>query len=140
MKWLLISCLIVSGGIGCGSSVSTMDIDCPRLAVIHGADAPPPTTDEHVIDKNTTEKMLLHREAPNYPELARRAGLSGNVQLYILIGEDGTVLKSVVKKSEAEIFNEPSLQVVKKLRFKVPSCNGTPVSVWAVLEVRYRVL
>jgi protein TonB len=93
-----------------------------------------------MIDTDTAEKMLLHKEFPRYPELAKRAGLEGTVLIRLWIGKDGTVKQVSIVKSDAEIFNEPSLEAAKRLLFRAASCNGIAISVWATIPMRFRLV
>lgn len=126
--------------IGCSTSMLLNEIDCSRFprSVHHGESTPP--GENEMIDTDTAEKMLMHKEFPTYPELAKRAGLEGTVRIKLWIGKDGAVKQAFIVKSDAQIFNEPSLEAAKKLIFRPASCNGIAISVWATIPMRFRLV
>ncbi len=84
---------------------------------------------------------MIHRKVlPKYPELAIRAGLEGTVWVKLWIGRDGIVKQALIVKSDAEILNDASLDAARRLLFKVPSCGGESVSVWATIPIKYKLL
>lgn len=125
---------------GCGSSLPLTEVDCSRFpdAANHSDSVPP---EENVtIDSDVAEKMLLHKVYPKYPELAVRAGLEGKVMLKLWVGRSGVVRSATVVKSDAEIFSEPSLDAARKLVFSPATCNGTPISFWTTLPIRFKLV
>ena len=127
---------LLSGG--CVSSIPLTEIDCSRFpeAIDHNDSFPP---DKSVtIDSAEAERMLIHKEYPQYPELAIRAGLEGTVVVRLWIGRDGSVRKAFILKSSAEIFNEPTLKAAEKLLFRPAACDGTAISVWATMPIRFK--
>jgi TonB family protein len=125
--------------VGC-TSLPITEIDCSRFPQAVHRDGSTPPEESEMIDTDTAEKMLLHKEFPRYPELAKRAGLEGTVLIRLWIGKDGTVKQASMVKSDAEIFNGPSLEAAKKLTFKPAACNGTTVSIWATIPIRFKLV
>ncbi len=81
---------------------------------------PPPQSDEVEVYEFTavTEKpILIHKEVPQYPELAKKAGIQGTVVITVTINEKGNVEKAVVLKSIPMLEIE-ALNAAKKCRFK----------------------
>ncbi|MBI5472428.1 MAG: energy transducer TonB [Ignavibacteriae bacterium] len=84
--------------------------------------------------------MILRKVLPKYPELAIRAGLEGTVWVKLWIGRDGIVKQALVVKSDAEIFDDASLDAARRLVFTAPLCMGKAVSVWATIPIKYKLL
>ena len=75
---------------------------------------------------------------PEYPEIARRAGVEGTVWVKILVDKEGKAKKAVVMKSDAEIFNEPAINAAKQWVFTPAMMNNGPVAVWAAVPFRFK--
>lgn len=74
---------------------------------------------------------------PKYPEMAIRAGIEGTVLMKLLVGKDGKVLKAVVVKSEAEVFNEATMEAARKFVFTPAYTQKGPVKVWFEIPFRF---
>jgi len=71
---------------------------------------------------------LVHSVQPDYPEIARRAGVEGTVVLHITVGMDGTVEEArVVRSTTMGIFDEPACEAVRKWRYEPARVDGRPV-------------
>jgi len=95
-------------------------------------DAPPP--DFVPYEKEPTPVRTLK---PEYPELARRAGLEGTVLVKIWVNKEGKPKKALVVKSDAEIFNQPSTDAAMKFVFTPALMNNGPVAVWVIIPFRF---
>jgi len=85
------------------------------------------------------EPAIVKRVEPRYPEEALRAGLEGTVYVKMWVDKEGKVRKVVVLKSDAEIFNQPSLDAAMHWVYTpalIP--KGGPVSVWVVVPFKFR--
>ncbi|TAK61963.1 MAG: energy transducer TonB [Bacteroidetes bacterium] len=74
---------------------------------------------------------------PEYPDIAKRAGVQGTVWVKCLVDKEGKVKKAVVMKSDAEIFNEPATQAALQWVFTPAIMNNGPVAVWAAIPFRF---
>jgi protein TonB len=74
---------------------------------------------------------------PEYPEIAKRAGVEGTVWVKIWVDKEGKPRKAVVLKSDAEIFNEPATQAAMQFLFTPAMMNNGPVSVWVTIPFRF---
>lgn len=75
---------------------------------------------------------------PEYPEIARRAGVEGTVWVKILVDKEGKAKKAVVMKTDNEIFNESAIEAAKKWVFTPAMMNNGPVAVWAAVPFRFK--
>ena len=75
---------------------------------------------------------------PDYPEIARRAGVEGTVWVKILVDKEGKAKKAVVMKSDAEIFNDPAIAAALQWVFTPAIMNNGPVAVWAAVPFRFK--
>lgn len=74
---------------------------------------------------------------PEYPEIARRAGITGKVYVKVLVDKQGKPKKAVILKSDAEVFNEAAIAAAMKCVFTPAIQNNHPVSVWIVLPYKF---
>ncbi|MBI5214974.1 MAG: TonB family protein [Ignavibacteriae bacterium] len=74
---------------------------------------------------------------PEYPDIAKRAGVQGTVWVKCLVDKEGKVKKAVIMKSDAEIFNEPAIQAALQWVFTPAIMNNGPVAVWAAIPFRF---
>ncbi len=84
------------------------------------------------------EPVIVKKVEPKYPELAMRAGLEGKVWVKIWVDKEGKPKQVVVLKSDAEIFNEPSIEAAKQFLFTPAYMNNGPVSVWVSVPFRFK--
>ncbi|MEW6511697.1 MAG: TonB family protein [Bacteroidota bacterium] len=81
---------------------------------------------------------VIKKVDPYFPELAQKAGMEGKVWVKIWVDSTGAVRDVVVLKSDAEIFNAPSIEAAKKFVFKPAYIGNTPVAVWVSVPFRYK--
>jgi len=74
---------------------------------------------------------------PEYPEIARRAGVEGTVWVKILVDKEGKAKKAVIVKSDAEIFNDPAKEAALQWVFTPAMMNNGPVAVWVSVPFRF---
>jgi len=96
-------------------------------------DAPP--ADFVPVEK---EPQAVKKVEPKYPELAMRAGLEGKVWVKIWVDKEGRPKQVVILKSDAEIFNEPSIEAAKQWVFTPAYMNNGPVAVWVSIPFRFK--
>lgn len=75
---------------------------------------------------------------PDYPEIARRAGVEGTVWVKILVDKEGRAKKAVIMKSDNDIFNEKATEAALKWVFTPAMMNNGPVAVWAAVPFRFK--
>ncbi len=81
---------------------------------------------------------LIKKVLPEYPELARKAGIEGTVLLEIVIDTTGHVKSVKVKKSSNEIFNAAAVEAVKRFVFTPAMQNDRKVSVSLVIPIKFQ--
>jgi len=78
----------------------------------------------------------LVRVPPEYPDLAREAGVSGTVMVQALVGRDGTVRDTRVVKS-IPMLDAVAVRAVRQWTFKPARAEGKPVAVWVGIPVKF---
>jgi protein TonB len=84
------------------------------------------------------EPQPVKRVSPPYPEIAKRAGVEGKVFIKALVDKEGRVKKAVIYKSDAEIFNQATLDAVYQWVFTPAVMNNGPVTVWVVVPFNFQ--
>ena len=75
---------------------------------------------------------------PDYPDIARRAGVEGTVLVKIWVDKEGKAKKVVILKTDAEIFNEAAIKAAYQWVFTPALMNNGPVPVWASVPFRFK--
>jgi protein TonB len=100
----------------------------------------PPTEDElpafgeYVYVEELPEAVT--KVNPNYPDIAREAGVDGVVLVQALVGKDGKVKDTRIVKSIPMLDNAAS-DAVRLWVFKPALSNNKPVAVWVAVPVRF---
>ena len=116
-----------------------LDFDAPVV------DLPPPVEDgdfkaeEEILEFWAVEEKpkIIQTVNPTYPEMARRAGLQGQVVVTFTVTADGQVVEPRVLKG-AEIFRVSALEAVLQFRFKPAMQNDKAVSVRMTIPLSFK--
>jgi protein TonB len=91
-----------------------------------------PAFRQHVCVEELPEPV--HSVAPEYPALAREAGVSGLVVAHLLVGRDGRVLEvRLDERHSVLMLNEAALRAARQWVFKPALGNNRPVAVWVAV-------
>jgi TonB family protein len=82
---------------------------------------------------------LISKKQPIYPEIARKAKVSGQVILQVVVRKDGSVGDISVLRSPGSKFgfDEAAIAAVKQWRYKPAQQNGKPVDVYFTVVVDF---
>jgi len=83
--------------------------------------------------------VLVTRVDPRYPEFARKAGLSGEVQLKVLVDVDGRVSRVEVVAGAPGGMTEAATEAVRRWGYRPARVGGKPVAVWKVVRVHFAI-
>ncbi len=67
---------------------------------------------------------------PEYPDIARKAGMEGKVWVKIWVTKEGKIKQVVIIKSDSEIFNQAAINAAKQFVFTPALSAAGPVAVW----------
>jgi TonB family protein len=89
-----------------------------------------------------TEKLPLkevEKEYPHYPDAARSKRLEDTCVIRYTIGKNGRVIDlAVIEHAKAAMFDEETVNTIRKWRFRPMMVNGKPVEVVHEVEVYYQ--
>lgn len=89
---------------------------------------------EYVYAEELPEAITKVR--PQYPDIAREAGVDGTVMVQALVGKDGRVKDTRVVRS-IPMLDASATAAVKQWVFKPALSNNKPVAVWVAVPVRF---
>lgn len=95
-----------------------------------------PGIDAFIPFEKTPEMVVAAK--PEYPEIAKRAGITGKVFVKVLIDKEGKPKRAVVIKTDSELFNDAAIAAAMKSAFTPALQNNHPIAVWIVLPYKFQ--
>ncbi len=83
---------------------------------------------------------LIYKVEPDYSEEARKARISGNVVVYLVVDESGRATHLRVLRSLGMGLDEKAIEALRQYRFKPAMQNGHPVATEINVEVNFQIL
>ncbi len=71
-------------------------------------------TADEIIETATTDRKPAHTVVPDYPEVARRDRIEGEVQVCFEITREGRTRRVAVRRSTHRIFEKPARRAVRQ--------------------------
>ncbi|UCH77552.1 MAG: TonB family protein [Candidatus Coatesbacteria bacterium] len=113
-----------------------------EIIVLPSEKAPPPTSANPNVPEivpTSRSPVIIHKERPKYPEIARGSGFEGDVILLVYIDERGHVRNAVVQHSPGLPALEASaLEAAYRCKFQPAEQQGVPVGVWYSLVMQFK--
>ncbi|MEJ2635430.1 MAG: energy transducer TonB [Calditrichia bacterium] len=106
---------------------------------IEEAPPPPPQEEEPIVEFYALSEKpeVIKRVEPDYPELARKAGIEGMVVVKVLINTKGDVEKVEVVKSHP-MLDDAAIAAAKQFKFKPGKQRDRFVKVWMTIPFTFR--
>lgn len=83
--------------------------------------------------------QLIYRHEPEYPRLARQAGITGEVKVWVFVNEEGNVIDvSLCKSSGTTSLDEAAIKAAYKCKFKPGIQNGRPLKIWVAYDFEFK--
>jgi protein TonB len=80
---------------------------------------------------------VVKKVDPDYPDMARKAGLEGTVFAHLWIDKQGHVREVKIIKSDHDVFNQPVVDAAKQWVFTPALMKNGPVAVWLAVPFRF---
>ncbi len=93
-----------------------------------------PSPDEYVAYEKEPE--LVSMKDPDYPDIAREAGVEGTVMVRVLVGEDGFVKDMMIIQS-VQMLDDSAVNAAQTAVFKPALQKDKPVAVWMVIPIEF---
>jgi TonB family protein len=88
------------------------------------------------VDPADQQKRLSQAVAPDYPDVARWAGIEGEVTLRVFIGADGTV-RSIAPLSGPSVLARAAMRAVEQWRYVPALMDGHPVNIVTTVTLAF---
>jgi len=85
------------------------------------------------------KKIVIHKTAPRYPEMAKLARVTGKVLLRVNVAKDGTIERLHVISSDSPLLNQATIDAVKQWTFKPYLLRGVPTAYETGTVITYSV-
>jgi TonB family protein len=83
--------------------------------------------------------VVVRSVSPEYPSIAKEAGVSGLVVAHLLVGKDGRVLDvQIDEKQSVLMLNEAAILAARQWVFTPAFANNRPVAVWVAVPFSFR--
>jgi protein TonB len=94
-----------------------------------------PSPDDFVFVEE--QPVLVESQTPDYPALARQAGIEGTVIVRALVGKDGRVHDTIIGSGVSQILDEAAMNAARRFVFKPAIQNRNPVAVWVAIPFKF---
>lgn len=125
-------------GIDLGGFASNVDFNAKEDVNVKVREKEPgidefiPVEKEPFIDLNELQKKI------KYPEIARRAGIEGKVEIRVLVGKNGKPKKYRIERTDNEQLNKAAIDAVMSSVYTPAVQNNKPVQCWLTIPVNFR--
>ena len=85
-----------------------------------------------------TPPAPVYQVQPEYPELARKAGIEGRVYIKILVDKEGKVRDALLLRGVGAGLDESALKAVRQWVYTPAIQNNRPVAVWVAQPVDFK--
>ena len=91
-----------------------------------------PVEKEPYVDIRELQKKVV------YPDMAKRAGIEGKVNIRVLVGKNGVPKKHLVESSDSELLNDAAIKAVMSSVFTPAIQNNQPIDCWVSIPIVFR--
>jgi protein TonB len=97
-----------------------------------------PTSPDAPFVVSQSKPVLVSQPRPEYPEVARMAGLEGVVMVKVFVGVEGHVLEAQLVQSVHPLLDRAALTAALRCRFEPGRQRDLPVGTWVAVPYRFR--
>jgi periplasmic protein TonB len=87
---------------------------------------------EPYIDLGDLQKRIV------YPDIARRAGIEGKVNIRVLVGKNGKPKKFLIESSDSDLLNNAASQAVMSSIFTPAILANQPIDCWVSIPLNFK--
>jgi protein TonB len=131
----------IGPGLSMGAGVAGLGILPGVLGAAPPAPPPPPPPPTRRpplrVGGSVQESKLIRKVPPAYPDIARRARVSGDVFLEVMLDEEGNVSGVKVLRGHPLLVEE-AVRAVKQWKYSPTLLNGEPIPIVAAVTVSFR--
>jgi protein TonB len=98
-----------------------------------------PAIDEFIaVEKEPQVDLVALQKSIEYPEMARKAGIEGQVIVRVLVGKDGKPKKAVVQYTDSKMLDKAAVKAVMKQVFTPAIQNGRAITCWVSIPIKFK--
>jgi protein TonB len=98
-----------------------------------------PAIDELIaVEKEPQVDIVALQKSIEYPEMARKAGIEGQVIVRVLVGKDGKPKKAVVQYTDSKMLDKAAVKAVMKQVFTPAIQNGRAITCWVSIPIKFK--
>jgi len=140
----LLPCLVCPKNVANNAQESLAGPDITGIGIPTGTDVAiigrpipsPPAPPKPVPVSHLDEGMLITKVVPEYPSIARAAGVQGDVKLHAIVGRDGSI-QSLTVTSGPDMLRDAALRAVQQWRYRPYMLNGQATEVETIITVSF---
>ncbi|MGA8301442.1 MAG: energy transducer TonB [Terriglobales bacterium] len=125
--------ITVPGGIGSGTRGVLTGLGNPIAAI---PPRPTPASTKPLRVSQFAEANLVHRVQPQYPQIARMAGIQGTVELRAIVSKTGAIENLTVISGHTMLV-AAAVEAVRQWRYRPYMLNGEPIEVETEITVNF---
>ena len=81
---------------------------------------------------------LKTRSQPQYPMVAKRLGREADVDVMVLVDENGTVIDTQIRTPVGYGFDESAIRAARRTEFYPATKNNVRVKMWVPLKIAFK--
>ena len=89
-------------------------------------------------DEYPTVDLAKIQSSIIYPENAKKNGIEGTVIVRVLVSKTGSVVKTIVDRTDNKALTNAAVQAVKKARFTPATKDGKTMNCWVSLPISFK--
>ncbi len=122
-------------------NISPVELKQAEVSPLENVPLPTLSQSEEIYEffKVEVKPKIIKQVQPEYPELARKAGIEGKVVISAVVDENGDVVKAEILSSTNSIFNEPALKAAYKYKFSPAMMKDKKVKVKVLIPFNFTV-
>ncbi len=109
--------------------------DTAQRTAVYGDD---PSGNFMPVEQQPTLDMAALYRNIEYPEIARKSGVTGTVYMRVLVGVDGRVEQVKLVHSDHMLLEKEAVRAAQEAVFSPGMQNGVAVRVWMVIPVTFK--
>ncbi len=120
---------------GDGNDAGFLGLATEHIEVEVHAEAEPDAYEFIAVDKEPFIDIKELQSKVVYPEVARRANISGKVLLRVLVSKTGLPKRCIVENSDSELLDAAAVKAVMESKFTPAIQANHPIDCWVSLPV-----
>jgi TonB family protein len=90
------------------------------------------------VDKEPYIDIVELQKRVVYPDIARRAGIEGTVNIRVLVDKKGNPKKYIIESTDSDLLNKAAVDAVMSSRFTPAIQGNTPLDCWISIPMNFR--